>query len=267
MPAARPPIQELPGSDRQRRRRDWPALGDDGAERPAEAGEQGERKPRRELARADQRQAEAEQSGDAQAEAEQPRAIKTLAQRRPGHQRRPDRHGEGQDRGPRGRRHQLREGEQDVEGGDREDAGDDEPRPVRVRHVEADAAPQRDRDQSEPGEAHAAGAERPGRDLGQRDPHRRPVQAPEQAEQRDEQERAGGGVRHEWTMREERLAPSCHFDGGSMHTRCASNLSHSSIASTPHHSATKSAMVPVMRFSEARLTRSSKAWMFCEIGP
>ncbi len=42
---------------------------------------------------------------------------------------------------------------------------------------------------------------------------------------------------------------------------------HLSTASTPHHSATKSAMVPVMRFSDARLTRSSKAWMFCEIGP
>lgn len=39
------------------------------------------------------------------------------------------------------------------------------------------------------------------------------------------------------------------------------------IGSTPHHSATNSAMVPVMRFSEARLTRSSKAWMFSEIGP
>ena len=37
--------------------------------------------------------------------------------------------------------------------------------------------------------------------------------------------------------------------------------------SNPHHSATKSAMEPVMRLTEARLTRSSKAWMFSVIGP
>ncbi len=37
--------------------------------------------------------------------------------------------------------------------------------------------------------------------------------------------------------------------------------------SRPHHSATKSAMEPVMRLTEARLTRSSKAWMFSVIGP
>src|SRR5581483_1845296 len=39
------------------------------------------------------------------------------------------------------------------------------------------------------------------------------------------------------------------------------------VASRPHHSATKSAIVPVMRLSELRLTRSSKPWMFSEIGP
>jgi hypothetical protein len=37
--------------------------------------------------------------------------------------------------------------------------------------------------------------------------------------------------------------------------------------STPHHSATNSAIAVVIRFTEARLTRSSKPWMFCEIGP
>src|SRR5215204_5268512 len=37
--------------------------------------------------------------------------------------------------------------------------------------------------------------------------------------------------------------------------------------STPHHSATNNAIAVVMRFTEARLTRSSKPWMFCEIGP
>ena len=37
--------------------------------------------------------------------------------------------------------------------------------------------------------------------------------------------------------------------------------------SVPHHSATNRAIAVVQRFTEARLTRSSKAWMFWEIGP
>ncbi len=47
----------------------------------------------------------------------------------------------------------------------------------------------------------------------------------------------------------------------------ARTAAHPAFRSVPHHSATNSAMVVVIRFTEARLTRSSKPWMFWEVGP
>ena len=183
---------ELPRRDRYRVGVDLRPFQVDRAGRPAH-GTCDRKREADEIARSEEGIDEDRQSRGAEQERNAARLVEPLAEDEVREQRRPDRHGVGEDRDPRGRGHELREGGEQREQGHVQAAGDGE---VDIRGGAADpqaaALQQCKREQCQRREPGGAGAHAERGNIDERDLHRRPGQAPGQADR--DQHQPGGGV-------------------------------------------------------------------------
>ncbi|KAK6022989.1 hypothetical protein OSTOST_11288, partial [Ostertagia ostertagi] len=170
--------QDLPEGERETHARPVRALHDEGADGPAEAGqqapEQAERRGGVALEVGDHQRRDgacADHDGCQQSPGE------LLAEHHEAQQRDPQRHRVGQHRGMAGR--DVKDGERgrDVPDAEVHGRGEDQGRPLALRHGEALAPHQQDRRQHDHRRRQDQGAEREHRQLVQRDPEQRPVAA------------------------------------------------------------------------------------------
>ena len=137
------------------------------------------------------------EAGDAECEPGRHPLVRALVQDHPRHHAGPDRHRVVDDDDARGVGAQLREGAEQAERHHVQHAGDEQVDPVAAvaagRNVEAATLYLEQNRQRRRADAVAEQARRPRRQLVERDAQRRPVQAPEQRQQH-EQQLAHGGV-------------------------------------------------------------------------